>query len=42
MLIAAADRGLYQAKSEGRDRFCFTEIGPDPHSDIGDLFRQSR
>ena len=26
MLIAAADQGLYQAKYEGRDRFCLGEI----------------
>lgn len=26
MLIAAADKGLYQAKYEGRDRFCFSEV----------------
>jgi diguanylate cyclase (GGDEF)-like protein/PAS domain S-box-containing protein len=26
MLVAAADQGLYQAKYEGRDRFCLTEV----------------
>jgi diguanylate cyclase (GGDEF)-like protein/PAS domain S-box-containing protein len=26
MLVAAADQGLYQAKYEGRDRFCLVEI----------------
>ncbi len=26
MLVAAADQGLYQAKYEGRDRFCLAEV----------------
>ena len=26
MLVAAADQGLYQAKYEGRDRFCLSEV----------------
>jgi len=26
MLVAAADQGLYQAKYEGRDRFCMSEL----------------
>lgn len=31
LLVASADKGVYQAKAQGRDQVCFCPLRPEPH-----------